>query len=112
MPNSATFVALVDSAMKCLAIASVGALDKNHFFADFAFVIVSWVVNVFDAIMNRVVSAFRSFTVSARCVPSMFDTKCTFKSVLNGFNACVTINGPKSDPPMPTLTMSVILLPV
>merc|ERR1711892_463171 len=93
-------------------MASFGAVDKNHFFADFAFVIVSCVVKVFDAMMNRVVSAYSFLTVSARCVPSMLETKWTFTSFLNGFNASVTINGPKSEPPMPILTMSVILAPV
>ena len=43
--------------MKCFEMADSGAEFKNHFFADFAFVIVSWVVNVFDAITKSVVSA-------------------------------------------------------
>jgi hypothetical protein len=43
--------------------------------ADFAFVSVSCVVNVFEATMKSVVAGSRRFTVSARCVPSTFDTK-------------------------------------
>ena len=57
IPNSATLALFVLKAMKCFAIADSGADFRNHFFADFAFVIVSWVVNVFDAIINRLVSA-------------------------------------------------------
>ena len=57
IPNSPTFCLLVDKAMKCFEMADSGAEFKNHFFADFAFVIVSWVVNVFDAITKSVVSA-------------------------------------------------------
>ena len=57
IPNSETFCVFVLNAMKCLAIASSGANCRNHFLADLAFVIVSCVVNVFDAIMKSVVSA-------------------------------------------------------
>ena len=41
MPNWETFSAFVLRAIKCFAIASSGALFKNHFLADVAFVIVS-----------------------------------------------------------------------
>ena len=41
-----------------------------------AFVIVSWVVNVFDATQKSVVSGDKCRTVSARCVPSTLETKC------------------------------------
>ena len=55
----------------------IPGMVRNHSLAVCAFVRVSCVVNVFDAIMKSVVSGFRCFSVSAICVPSTFDTKCT-----------------------------------
>ena len=76
MPNSVTFWVLVDRATKCCATYFLSfAWLRNHSFADSALVIVSWVVNVFDAMMNNVVSGDNFERVSARCVPSIFETK-------------------------------------
>jgi hypothetical protein len=43
--------------------------------ADSAFVIVSCVVNVFDAIINNDVSGDNPDTVSTKCVPSILEIK-------------------------------------
>jgi hypothetical protein len=51
------------------------ACSRNHFFFFFLFVMVSCVVNVLDATMNTVVSGFTARSVSAKCVPSMLETK-------------------------------------
>ena len=50
---------------------------RNHSRAVCALVSVSCVVKVFDATMNSVVSGLRIFSVSAICVPSTLETKCT-----------------------------------
>ena len=82
MPNFDTSSALVDSAAKCLAIAASGAPDfRNQRRAVWALVSVSCVVKVFDAIRNRLVSGSIRFSVSAMCVPSTLETKC---SVMRG----------------------------
>ncbi|MPM87073.1 hypothetical protein SDC9_134166 [bioreactor metagenome] len=62
--------------------------------------------------MKRVVSGFSVFKVSAIWFPSTFETKCTFNLVLKCFSADTTITGPKSDPPIPIFTTSVITFPV
>mmetsp|Transcript_46688 Transcript_46688/g.77256 ORF Transcript_46688/g.77256 Transcript_46688/m.77256 type:complete len:219 (-) Transcript_46688:141-797(-) len=114
MPNAETALWLVDKAAKWQATAA-GSLrcSSNHALAVAALVIVSCVVKVLEAIRNRVLSGFTSLNTSAMCVASTFDTKCTFRSRLqNGLSASVTITGPRSLPPMPRLTTSVIVSPV
>src|ERR1041385_6664384 len=57
IPKAATSLALVETATKCFATSPLPPdFSKNHFLADSAFVIVSCVVNVFEAMMNKVVS--------------------------------------------------------
>jgi hypothetical protein len=77
MPNSETLVALVDTATKCFATASVlpprPASDQAR--ALCALVIVSSVVKVFDEMMNSVSAGSRSCVASAKSVPSTFETK-------------------------------------
>ena len=74
---------------------------------------VSCVVKVFDSTVNSVVSASTFFSVSARCVPSTLDTKCTpMPGRQNGRSASVTMYGPRSEPPMPMLTTFWKVLPV
>jgi len=58
------------------------AVSRNQSFALVAFVMVSWVVKVFEATMKTVVSLSQDFKTSARSVPSMLETKCIFKSLL------------------------------
>ena len=75
MPKADTAASLVDSATKCLAIASSGAPEsRNQRRALWALVSVSWVVNVFEAMMNRVVSGSTRLHTSAMCVPSTLET--------------------------------------
>ena len=72
---------------------------------------VSCVVNVLLATMNSAVSGFSFRSVSAMCVPSTLETKWTCRSRLPyGLSASVAMTGPRSEPPMPMLTTSVIAL--
>src|SRR6185369_7790049 len=67
IPNSVTAFVLVETATKCFATSPLPFdLSRNHFLADSALVIVSWVVNVLEAMMNNVVSGSSCFTVSTR----------------------------------------------
>ena len=76
MPKRATSWAFVETATKCLAIASVDAkLERIQFLALFALVIVSWVVNVFEAMMKSVSAGSSPRSVSQRWNPSTFETK-------------------------------------
>jgi hypothetical protein len=56
--------------------------SRNQSFALVALVMVSWVVKVLEATMKIVVSLSQDFNTSARSVPSMLETKCIFKSLL------------------------------
>lgn len=67
---------------------------RNQSLAEVALLMVSWVVNVLDATMNRLVSGSSFLSVSARCVPSTLDTKCTRGPTAKGRRASVTIRGP------------------
>ncbi len=114
MPNSVTASVLVDRATKCLATAERSpSSSKSHLRADLALVSVSCVVKVLLATVNSVVSGLTVFNVSARWVPSTLETKCArIPGFQYGRSASETINGPRSEPPMPMLTMSVMALPV
>ena len=82
---------------------------QNHARAVCALVIVSCVVNVLEAIRNSVVSG--SMTLERFSDVRSVDVRdeCTFKPGLAyGLRASVTICGPRSEPPMPILTMSVM----
>ncbi|MOA67605.1 hypothetical protein D3C78_1948580 [compost metagenome] len=66
-------------------------------------------VKVLDSTTNSVVSGCTFFSVSFSCAPSTLETKCMFmRGWPNGFSALQTISEPRSEPPMPMLTMSVI----
>ena len=112
--TSRTSLSLVEIATKCFATAASSlARARNHSRADRALVIVSCVVKVFDATVNSVVAGCSVRSVSARCAPSTFDTKCVRgPSCVYGVSACATIAGPRSEPPMPMLTTSVMRRPV
>jgi hypothetical protein len=56
--------------------------SRNQSFALVALVMVSWVVKVLEATIKIVVSLSQDFNTSARSVPSMLETKCIFKSLL------------------------------
>ncbi|MNL24557.1 hypothetical protein D3C87_1459960 [compost metagenome] len=80
IPKADTSLALVDKAAKCLAMSSfVAPFSRNQSRAVLALVMVSWVVNVLEAIRNKVVSGFTFLSVSAICVPSILETKCILR---------------------------------
>jgi hypothetical protein len=75
IPNSETPSALVETATKCLAIASSSpSTSSAQRRAVRALVIVSRVVKVFEEITNRVSAGSRSRVFSAKSVPSMLET--------------------------------------
>ena len=77
MPNFFASASLVEMATKCFAIAASScARARNHSRAERALAIVSCVVKVFDATVKSVVAGWSDRSVSARCAPSTFDTKC------------------------------------
>ena len=81
--------------------------------AVWAFIMVSAVVKVFEAMMKSVVSGFSLSSAASMSWPSTFETKCICRrGWLYWRSARQTIFGPRSEPPMPMLTMSVIGLPV
>ncbi len=69
---------------------------------------VSTVVKVLEAMMNSVRAGSSRRRVSARWAASTFDTKCKRGPSWYGAKAAVTMAGPRSEPPMPMLTTSVI----
>ena len=77
IPKAETSSAFVESAAKCLAIAasSPPSPARHHSRAVWALVMVSSVVNVFEATRKSVVSGSRSRVFSAKSVPSTFETK-------------------------------------
>ena len=114
MPNLATSSAFVETATKWRATA-LGLLSflSSHARAVRALSIVSSVVNVFEATMNSVSSGSIPNVSSAKCVASTFETKAK-RSLRSekGFSAWYAIAGPRSEPPMPMLTMLRMGLPV
>mmetsp|Transcript_24913 Transcript_24913/g.53072 ORF Transcript_24913/g.53072 Transcript_24913/m.53072 type:complete len:249 (+) Transcript_24913:870-1616(+) len=115
IPNFETPAPFVERAAKCLATedSSPSKAFKTKALALPALVMVSCVVNVFEAIKKRVVSGSTHFRISLMCVPSMLEQKCMFRSRFEyGLSASQTITGPRSDPPIPMLTMSVMDFPV
>ena len=109
----APFLLLV-IAMKCFSIATgASEASKSHFFAIAAFSAVSGVLNDFEATIKIVVSGLSSLITSSKCEGSTFDTKCKFCSpTLKSSKASHTSRGPRSEPPIPMLTMSLIFLPL
>src|SRR5204863_5093335 len=77
IPNFVTSLAFVEAATKCLAMAlsSCTRRASAQARAACALAIVSEVVNVFDETMNSVSDASRSWTASAKSVPSTFGDK-------------------------------------
>ena len=113
MPKRSTSFAFVETATKCFATASSPSAFVSQRRALSAFVIVSCVVKVFDATMKSVRRGSSRDRVWTRCAPSTFETKCGLRSGRwNGFSASQTMSGPRSEPPMPMLTTSVIVSPL
>ncbi len=104
---------LVDTAAKCFASAALPRRSAIHCRARRALLIVSSVVNVFEQTMKSVVAGSALSMTSAIWQPSMFETKRTARSRLrNRASASTAITGPRSEPPMPMLTMVRNGLPV
>ena len=81
----------------------------NQALADCALVIVSMVVKVLLATKNRVLLALSFAKVAAISCPSTLLTKCMrLPVVAKASNASTAICGPRSEPPIPMLTMSVM----
>ena len=78
MPNWRTSASLVETAAKWRATAagSPPSFASSQSRAEPALVMVSWVVKVLDATMNRVRSGSRPLRVSARWALSTLETKC------------------------------------
>ena len=113
MPNFLTSPALVETATKCLATACSPKASISHLRQVLAFVIVSMVVNVLEETINSVVSGSILFKTSAQAVPSIFEIKKQLISLAQYLRkASQAITGPKSDPPIPILTILVSFLPV
>ena len=75
MPNFATSAPLVETATKCLRMAdSSRSFASSHVRAVCAFVMVSIVVNVFDAMTKSVSSGSRSRVFSKKSAPSTLET--------------------------------------
>ena len=114
MPNPRTSCSLVDTATKCFATAasspSVASVQSR---AVRALVMVSRVVNVFDAMMKSVVSGSRSRVASRKSAPSTFETnRYVIERSEYGASAVVAMRGPRSLPPIPTLTTASMRRPV
>ena len=99
------------STLSCVPARKV-AVANNHDNAVLALDKVSTVPKDLDEIINSVVSAFKRLSKLSSWLPSIFETKCTMVSVsAHSSSAVAAIKGPKSEPPTPILTTSVIALP-
>ena len=88
-------------------------MRSNHWMAVLALSSVSWVVKVLLARATRVVSGLSPFNVVRISAPSTLEIKCRWISGwANSWRAFTASFGPRSDPPIPILTTSVIALPV
>ena len=105
MPKSATAFRLVDRATKCAPTAASPRAPASQARTALALVMVSSVVNVFDATSTRVRAGSRSRASAAKPVSSTLDRKRA-----RSFGPCarvsasVAMTGPRSEPPMPILT--------
>ncbi|MPN35661.1 hypothetical protein SDC9_183159 [bioreactor metagenome] len=115
MPNSDAACRLVVSAMKCWLSDSLESRSteppfaKNHLRAACAFSMVSAVVNVLEAIRNSVLSGLSLRSTLPSSMPSTFEMKCSrLPGCAKSSSAFTAMAGPRSEPPMPMLTMSVI----
>ena len=107
IPNFRTSDSAVDTATKCLATArSSPSARRHHARAVRALVSVSIVVNVLEATTNNVSAGSRPPVAATKSAPSTLETK---RAVSLGSryqrSASVAMAGPRSEPPMPMLTM-------
>ena len=86
---------------------------QHHERAEWAFVIVSSVVNVFDETTKSVSSAARSRVASTKSAASTFETKRNVRSRRETVaKRLVRHHGPEVEPPIPTFTTLRIGFPV
>ena len=108
MPNSRAAATLVVSAAKCRAM-SVPPCASNQARAERALVMVSMVVKVLDAIRNSVLCGRTWRSTPASSWPSTLETKWKrLPGSTYSASAATAICGPRSEPPMPMFTTSVI----
>ncbi len=109
-----TSFSLVETATKCFATcASSLARARNHARADRALVIVSCGRERLRRDDEQRRLGIQPAQRLGQVRPSTFDTKCRRgPSRAYGVSAAVAIAGPRSDPPMPMLTTSVMRRPV
>ncbi|MNT18876.1 hypothetical protein D3C72_1541030 [compost metagenome] len=115
IPNLAAASVLVVSAQKCREIDKTAARSSlppcatNHSRAECALTMVSSVVNDLEATRNKVDSGLTCASTWPSSWPSTFETKWKrLPSIRQSSSALTTMAGPRSEPPMPILTMSVI----
>ena len=96
MPNAATPSAFVDSATMCRATASSPSASVIQSRIVCAFVIVSSVVNVFDATMTSVSAGSRPRVARTTSLPSTLERKRTSRSSgVYASSAIAAISGPR-----------------
>ncbi len=115
MPKAAAASVLVVSAQKCLEIdsaalrSSLPPCARNQSRAECALTMVSRVVKDLDATRNKVLSGRVCASTWPSSCPSTFETKWKrLPAMRQSSSALTTMAGPRSEPPMPMLTMSVI----
>ena len=109
MPKAAVLSVAVEIAANCAAGSATFAAIQARTVC--AFVIVSIVVKVFEATITSVVSGSSPESTSCACAPSTFEMKCSRGPSAKEAQAIAAITGPRSEPPMPILTTSVMRPP-
>ena len=112
MPKAAAGFRLVVTPTKCAA-RSVPPWASNQSRAACALAMVSCVVKVLLATMKSVRRASRPRSTASMSCPSTLLTKCTRGPLwASGSSAATAMRGPRSEPPMPMFTTSVMPLRV
>ena len=108
-PKATAFSTFEDTAITCLLKSFCGIAFSNQLLADNAFSKVSVVLNDFDEIRISVLAGIKPCKTVSRSRGSIFATKCTRGPwVAMLLRALHTILGPRSEPPIPIFTTSVI----
>ena len=117
-PSACAKAGLAVTATNCCGNwAALQPASCNQRLAEAASVRVSCVVKVLLCTMNKVREASKGAKVVAKLQGSTFDTWCTrtagaFNSADNWLSASVAMRGPRSEPPMPRFTTSVMAWPL
>jgi hypothetical protein len=108
MPSARAASTLVVRPMKWRAT-SCPPCCANQAIAECALVMVSAVVKVLEATRNTVLSARKPRSTACSSWPSTLETKCRrLPGARYASSARTAMAGPRSEPPMPMLTMSVM----